>query len=243
MAVSKKVEEKLEVVNGLDLIWESRAVYAEILYCFRECHNVCVGSGLFTKEIILQVDQCAVDFRRMSLDTTTVAKRVSNQWLDVAITFFENIDDIDDPKEMLQLLADQARDLARCFKLIAAWARDLGGRFHKAQDGTVKEADEFKAVFQASQESAENAKAQAEKALKSATKRREEAQDTEEAWMISAISLSWCPVANIVTGIGASVAGSSVTKARELEEKAAKELREAKVKLEKMTSDNERAKV
>ena len=140
MASSNEVQKKVETTNGLDLIWESRALYADILFSFRECHDLCVSSGLFTKEIILQVDQCAVDFRQLSLDTVTVAKRVSNQWLGSATTFFENIDYVDKPEKMLKLLGNQPRELARCFKVIAAWARDLGGRFYEAQGGIIKEA-------------------------------------------------------------------------------------------------------
>ena len=158
MALSKDAQRKLEVTNGLDLIWESRSLYAEILFSFRECHDVCVSSKLFGNDIILQIDQCAVDFRQLSFDTVTIAKRVSNQWLDSAIAFFENIDDVDDPKEMLQLLGSQARELAQCFKLIAAWARNLAARFHAAQDDTIREAKEFKQAFEAAQRQAESVK-------------------------------------------------------------------------------------
>ena len=85
--------------------------------------------------------------------------------MDVAIAFFSNIDDADSPQDMLKLLGDQARELAiaRCFKLIAAWARDLGGWFHQAQDGTIREAEEFKQEFAAAQKRAESVRAQAQK--------------------------------------------------------------------------------
>ena len=65
--------------------------------------------------------------------------------------------------EMLLLLSNQAKELAVCFKLIAAWARDLGGRFHTAQDGTIQEVEEFKDRFQGAQERAEEVKEKAEK--------------------------------------------------------------------------------
>ena len=81
MVLSTPVQEKLEKSTGLDLTWESRSLYAEILFCFRECHDICVQSKLFSDETILAVDQCGVDFRQLSLDTVSVAKRVSNQWL------------------------------------------------------------------------------------------------------------------------------------------------------------------
>ena len=243
MAMSKAVQQKIEETNGLDLIWKSRALYAEILFCFRECHDVCVQSKLFTNDIILQIDQCAVDFRQLSFDTVTIAKRVSNQWLDTAITFFENIDDVDDPKEMLQLLGDQARELAKCFKLIAAWARNLGGRFHEAQDGTIREAEEFKREFEAAVQRAESVKKQAEEKLSKAKKLRQTAQDSEDSWKTASVALSWIPVSFLVTGPGMAIAEKKTAEATQLEARANEELRKSEHELEKRKSQNEKAKV
>ena len=74
MAVSTQAQITVEPTNGLELIWQSHALYADILYSFKECHDLCMNSKLFADDIILQVDQCAVDFRQLSLDTVTVAK-------------------------------------------------------------------------------------------------------------------------------------------------------------------------
>lgn len=241
--MSTTVTKKLEKTNGLDLIWESRALYAEILFAFRECHDLCVSSKLFSDDITLQVDQCAVDFRQMSLDTVTVAKRVSNQWLDTAITFFENIDDVDDPKEMLILLGSQAKELAQCFKVIAAWARDLAGRFHKAQDGTIQEAKEFKEKFEAALQRAEDVEKQVKEEVAKARKAREQAQETESKWNICRIALSWNPIGLAVTSIGSSIAGSATAEANKIEEEAKDRLSEAQRNIEKKSSDNEKAKV
>ena len=246
MAVSKAAQKKLEVMNGLDLIWESRSLYAEILHSFRECHDVVVASGLFTADIILQIDQCGVDFRQLSLDTVTVAERVSNQWLDVAISFFESLADIDDPKEkmeMLLILSNQARELAVCFKLIAAWARDLGGRFHTAQDGTIKEVDEFKERFQAAVERAKEVKEKAEKEYEKYKEKLEEAENSEFAWRTSMISLSWCPISYVVTGPGLAASKKNLATAEELEKESFEKLRQAKEELKKINDENERAKV
>lgn len=227
--------------NGLDLIWESRALYADILFCFRECHDLCVSSQLFTKDIILKVDQCAVDFRQLSLDTVTVAKRVSNQWLDSAIVFFENIDDVDDPREMLKLLGDQAEELARCFKIIAAWARDLGTRFHEAQDCTTKEVEEFAKVFEAAVKRAEETKAQLTEQHATAAKLLREAQESEDKWKTAQTWLAWNPIGLAVTGIGSSVA--SAEKQRTEERNAARRLYESEKELESKRSQMEKAKV
>ncbi len=238
--VSEGVEEGQ---NGLDQIWESRALYADILFSFRECHDLCVQSKLFTKEIILQIDQCAVDFRQLSLDTVSIAKRVSNQWLDSTLTFYENIDDVDDPKEMLILLGNQARDLGYCFKIIAAWARDLSGRFHEAQDGTIKEAEEFKAAFKAASERAKKFQEELDVAHDKAEKRRENAKSVEEKWNTARLAVSWIPIGLVVTSIGCSVAQSKVAEASKLEEEAAERLRKAKEELDKKTSQREKAEV
>ena len=243
MALSKSVQKKLEVKDGLDLIWESRSLYAEILFCFRECHDICVQSKLFTDVTILAVDQCAVDFRQLSFDTVSIAKRVSNQWLDVAITFFENIDDADNPEEMLKLLGDQARELAQCFKLIAAWARDLGGRFHKAQDGTIKEAEEFKREFAAAVERANTVREQAQENLNKSEKLRQKAQETEDAWKISRVSLAWFPISFLVTGPGTAAAEKETAEASRLEAKAKEELRRCEQELAEKTSQKEKAEV
>lgn len=245
MALSKAAQKKIESTNGLDLIWESRILYAEILYCFRECHDVCIKSGLFTKDVILQVDQCALDFRQMSLDTVTVAKRVSNQWLDSAITFFENIGDFEksDRVEMLQLLGGQARELAKCFKVIAAWARDLAGRFHQAQDGTIKEVEEFTKVFEAAVQRAKEVKEQISRELDRAAKIRQEAEETENKWKTAQVAVSWFPVGALVTGIGSAVAEKKTAAASELEREAAAKLRKSEQELNEKRSQQEKAQV
>ena len=237
--LSKKLEEK----TGLELIWESRTLFYEILFCFRECHDICVKSELFTDETILAVGQCADDFRQLSMDTVSIAKRVSNQWLNAAIDFFENIDDVDNPQEMLKLLGDQARELAQCFKLIAAWARDLGGRFHKAHDGTIKEAKEFELEFEAAVERAESVKKQAEENLDKAKKLHKEAQQTEDMWKTWKIALAWIPISFIVTVPGTAAAEKETAEASKLEAKSSKRLRESEQEMDERMSENKKAKV
>jgi hypothetical protein len=138
MALSKPVQNK-EVTTKLDSLFESIPVLTDILFSFREFHDLCVRSRHLPDHIVIKVDQCAVDFRQMSLNTVTVSKRVSNQWLDSAIALFENIEQHENPCELLQLLADQARELSQCFRIIAAWARDLEKKLHAAQDLTIRQ--------------------------------------------------------------------------------------------------------
>lgn len=232
-----------ETNEGLDFIWESRTLYADILYSFRECHDVCLHSELFTKGIILKIDQCAVDFRQLSFDTVTIAKSVSNQWLDVAITFFENIDDADDPKEMLKLLGDQAREIAQCFKLIAAWAGNIAGRFHEAQDGIIKEA---KQAYEAAQKEAEYIQQVAKEEYARAERLRN-AEHSEGEWKTAQAFLSWIPlvsqVSQMMTAPGVALAKERVAKASELEAEARDKLRKTDQELQQKRSQNKKAQV
>ena len=242
MATSKELSKKSEL-TGLEYIWASRAQYADILFCFRECHDLCVNSGLFKKDTILAIDQCAVDFRQLSLDTVTVAKRVSTQWLDVAIAFFKNIDDAEDPAEMLKLLSGQAKELAKCFKAIAAWARDLCGRLHQAQDGTIQEAEEFKQKFQAAEQRAKMLNEEMDESFKKAEKKRKDAKGVEDTWRTCQIWLSWNPVGLLVTSIGANVAENATIEAKELADKAHEKLGKSEAELKQKKDQNDRAKV
>ena len=81
MALSTPVQEKLEKSTGLDLIWESRSLYAEILFCFRECHDICVHSKLFSDETILAVDQCGARGPQLRI-FVDVIRNLFESWLD-----------------------------------------------------------------------------------------------------------------------------------------------------------------
>lgn len=239
MAMSGAVKSK----EGTDLIGNMQELCTDILSSFRECHHVCLQSKLFTKDVILKIDQCAIDFRRLSFSTVTIAQRVSNQWLDVAITFFENIDEADDPKEVLKLLGDQAKEIAQCFKVVAAWARYLAGRFYAAHDGTIQEAKVFKQVFKAAQEKAEHTKQLASEVVSKATKVRQEAKEVEDAWQSAHDILGWVPIIGLVTYVGTTTAGRKTVLASQVEEKALHKLHESEQELSQKTSQNDKARV
>ena len=238
-----EVRDKIQAKNGLDLIWESRLIFAEILFCFRECHDLCVESGLFGHDVILKVDQCAVDFRRLSLDSVSVAKRVSNQWLDTALATFENIESEKNPKAMLELLGKQAKELSRCFKVFAAWARDLALRFHKAQDGTIKEAEEFKKYFAKAYEDAQAECERLQSEFQRASEIREKSDEAKSSLTSQRMQVTFNPVKYFVSRVGSSMADSRSVEANRLEREANDALREAKENLQQKTTDNKKAKV
>lgn len=228
-----------------DLVWESvQCLHSEILSCFRECHDLCVSSGLFSNDLVLQVDQSAVDFRQLSLDTVTVVRRVSGQLLEAAITFFRNFgcDGAYNSAEMLRLRT-QAREVATGFKAIAAWSRDLSGRFHGVQKATNEEAKEFKRRCQIAQENADRDTDRKKESYDRAATLREEAEEEEEKWRDANRALFWVPIANIVTGIGTSVSASKTAEAERLEQGAEEKLRISMRELKMRTLENEKAKV
>ena len=142
MAVSKpKITVEISKDDGLEGFCKLQSLYASILYSFRECHDHCVSSKLLSEEIIRQIDQCAVNFRQLSVDTVTVAKRFSNQFLNLAILFYGDMDSDDNPKKTLRLLSDQARELVNCFKIISQWAAKLCGIFYEVRGDTITEAN------------------------------------------------------------------------------------------------------
>ena len=245
MALSKP-ETTVEISNeddGLEGICKSQSLYASILYSFRECHDLCVSSKLFSEEIIHRIDQCAVNFRQLSMDTVTVAKRVSNQWLNTTILFYRNIDSVKDPKKILLLLSGQARDLAKCFKVIAQWATKLCSKFHKAQNDTIEEAEEFKKKFTAAESQAESAKKIAEDELDSAKSLYSGAKETADKWKTAQVATSWIPIGFIVTSIGSSVAERKRLEASKLERQASERLHEAEEELKKRKSEKDKAEV
>jgi hypothetical protein len=230
MALSK------ENTNGLDLLWESQAMFAEILASFRECHELLVGSKLFSEGAILQMDECAIDFRQMVLDTVVVAKQVSEKFLTMAMTFFENFIKVDDPKPKLILLGKQAKELGRCFNVIAAWIRDMAGRFRDAQTTTIGQEKRFLQKFQDALDRAKSVEQQLEKEYEREKRKREEIQRVVQR---KSIALAWIPIAGILAG---SEMREAVERAANLEMVANMRLHEAMKELDMRTVENEKAK-
>ena len=182
MATSMDVP-KLEVSQQLDRMSEWQEKCGEILSSFREFRYLCKKSGLFTEDTIMQVDKCAVDFRQLCFEIVTVTKQVSDVWLETAINLSESIDKFAKPKEILIVLTDKARDLAKCFKIVATWAKDLAGRLHLA----VKEAERFKKVFKDAAARSMTTKDKAEKDYCLAKEDYQKTQHQEHSWIPSGL--------------------------------------------------------
>ena len=243
MACCKETTKQTEITNGLDLLYQSKELYAETLFKFRECHDLCISSGLFRKEILLQIAQCALHFHQMCNNTGNIARTVSHQWLDSSISFFENISRVRKPKETLSLLGRQAKEIGQCFKIIALWTRDIAAKFHDALNNTMREAEECKRRCHDAELRAEEVRSQLRKQRESKRAIRKKAEDTEEAWKIARIATIWVPVSLFVTQVGCSIAENRRKKASEIEKKTTVELNAAEAELRKKTIDKQRIEV
>jgi hypothetical protein len=241
MSLSTQQPGKDEQKNGLEILWELRVVFADIMHSFRECHDLCIRSGLFSEEAILKIDECALEFRHLTHSAGIIAKQVSNQWLSSTISFFENIDDYNDPKAMLVRLGTQAKELARCFQVIAAWARDLAGRFHDAQRSTSEESAGFTDRFEQAVQSASTTKSQLEEDLRKARVYREGVEDTRDDLRTTTLALIWFPFASIATGSGWAAIQHKLEDAREMEDETYRKLQNAQTDLEQKISQKEKA--
>ena len=239
------VEVKNESLTGLELIVQSRALFADLMLKFRECHDLCKESRLFTPEVMLEIDTCAVTFRKLCLDTVTVARLISDQWLEATIMFFKNITRMDKEglKGMLHMLGGQAKEIGTLFKVIAAWARHLARKFHETQEDTIKEAEEFKDKFAEAKQAAEKVRDQVKKQRDKMKKTYENAESVESGWQTAQVCLCWVPIVSSITSFGASAAAKSAEKAKELNDEANRKLDAAMKEFRKREKQSDKAKV
>ena len=231
--------------NVVQLIKNSGALFAETLHQFRVCHDLLVASGLFSKEEILDMDQCAIVFRDLGLKTTTLANVTSSQWLDTVVLYYENLKDFSasESKQMQGQLTKQAGDLTKAFLVISAWANHLSKQFHKTGTDAIKESEEIEKRFEAALSKANEIQQAAEEQAKKATKAYEDAEAAAKKHHITNFSIH--PAASTKLEIGHKVIDHKdpVSEAHKLKEIADEKLQEANQKLKGAKTNEEKAKV
>ena len=134
--------------DSMELFKTCPKVFQEVLVQFRVCHDVCVYASkeMLAPGTLNKVDQCAVDFRHMSIQTASLADKMSSIWCKTCLLFFKNLEKINMARVdvMVKRISSQAKDLSVGFKTIGKWCRELAGRFHEAQKLATKNT----AVFQ-----------------------------------------------------------------------------------------------
>ena len=234
--IEKALPSEMEVSMGLS---------RDIMYKFKECHDLCEKSGLFSSQVTLKVDSCAVGFRQMCVKTVAVAEVFSYQWVDSTIKFYRSVrsGSRSNAEKTVVLLGKQAKEISKMFQIIADWARDLSRQFYEVQDDIRDEADEFTERCEEAVEDAETARTYRARQRNRAAYLRREAQNTEGNWKTAQAALFWNPIGLIVTSIGSAVATDKTDEARRLENEAEDKLRVAERNLSRRETDEERAKV
>ena len=228
--------------QGLDILKESPAFYSGVLCKLRQCHDLCVYSGvpILSREVQSEIEQSSVDFRHVCIQTATLAERVGSNWCATCILFFSNLDKIKgDPSKILDRISKQAGELSEGFKLIAEWVRLLAGRFHDCGKlaGKDKEIymDKVEKALEENKEAKKKADAERQKALAAV----DEARDSATRWGIAAM----IPVVNIIALPVAVMRSGNVQDAREDNRRAEEALSAAMKSLKLAESQLDKAKV
>lgn len=228
--------------DGLSLLEKSPQIYGDAFRQFRVCHDLCVytNNKLLDAKMRDKIDQCAVDFRHISLQSTTLSEQVSSVWCRTCILFFDNLSKIrGDPSKILKKISAQAKDLSGGFSGIAGWCRDLAGKFDDAQTLAKKKSQEYTKSMEKAKEEAEKAMKALRTELKEAAAEAEKKRRRADRWLIAAV----IPVVNLVAGVGALITATSASNAEKLRRETDTLCDVARTKLEKATSNSERAKV
>lgn len=235
----------------MEAIKDAGALFAESLHQFRVCHDLLQASKLFSDQEIQEMDKCAISFRELGLTTCTLARVSSDQFLDSAILYYENLEYFSESESeaTTKLLIGQAGDLNRAYQVISIWATNLSEQFHKTGTGAIKESEEMVARFQAALEKAlEIKQAAEEQARKSSKVCKDTSKDTDED--MGEASAKKRPSAKAASKSKAMVAMDVGHKVKEpvcekhhLKELGDQKLREASAKLEQAKSNESKAKV
>ena len=184
--------------GDLNILKKVQALHVDAVSSFQECHNLCVSSKLFSHDTMKQVDQCAYDFRQLSLSSITVSEKVSG-WMSQTITFFRYINSEANPKQKYIEISRQAKDIAKGFKVIAAWGRGAGvcEKLHEMQGCLKEEVDEFQQEFEAAEREAEYAEERKKEKYRQAERIRADAEATERKWKIALAATWWNPIGRV----------------------------------------------
>jgi len=224
--------------GGLELFKNSPAAFQQVLIQFRVCHDLCyfASSEILEPDTVNKIDQCAIDFRHMAMQTATLADRISSLWCKTCLLFFRNIDKVTNYDKVLMRISDQAKDLSLGFKTIAKWCRELAGKFHDAQKLAASNSEEFQKAVDFAEEEADRLVRELKSKLNDleieAKQKWEEADKLRNRSSYFIIGIFWSKAAS-VSNKQARNAEESVRDAEKKSEEAKRQLQQAQNKQEK----------
>lgn len=227
--------------DSMELFRISPAVFQQVLIRFRVCHDLCLYTSkeLLKPDTLTKIDQCAVDFRHMSIQTATLADRISSLWCKTCLLFFKNIDKVTNADKILNRISTQAKELSVGFKSIAKWCRELAGRFHEAQKLAQENSDEFQKMIDDAEKEANRLAVELESKLSSLETSAREKRGSVN----TLIALTAIPLVGTFFGVAAIIKNEDAKSAEESVRSASKQSEEAKQKLLEATNRKDQAKV
>ena len=230
------------VENGLALLERAPEVFGEALYELRLCHDLLTQSGnkVVDKEFQMKIDQCAVDLRHMSVQTTSISDQVASVWCRTCLLFFENMSQLkEEPAKFLRIITEQARDLSKGFKDVGNWCREIAGRIHHTSVLEENKSEEYCYSMARAKKEADDRMRKLADNLDNAKADAKRQQKVADWWMMAAT----IPVVRFLVESKATLAAECAFDAAAIERNTKKKCEEAKQQLQKARSDNDKAKV
>ena len=142
MAVSKLNSGSIDIaeenLDGLESLRRSLKYFKDGLIQFRVCHDLCLTSDLLDSEANYNLDQCAIDFRQLSICVASLAEKIASLWCKTCALFYKNFDKITgNPKKVLENIAQQAEELKKGFEHLKDRAGRLADKFSSIQCYTL----------------------------------------------------------------------------------------------------------
>ena len=227
--------------DSLELFKMAPDAFRQVLMQFRVCHDLCVYTSrdILSPSTLIKVDQCAVDFRHMSIQTATLADRVSSLWCKTCLLFFKNIDRVTNADKILMRISSQAKDLSDGFKTIGKWCRELAGRFHEAQQLATENSKEFQEKVDRVEENADRRMAELIFELDKMKRIAKQKRNDRDALAVCTL----IPLFGIFFGVAAIITNGEARSAEENEREARIKSEEAKHALSEAKNKKEKAQV
>jgi len=221
-----------------ELFKNSPAVYQQVLMQFIMCRDSCLNtsSEILKSDTLIKIDQCAIDFRHMAMQTVTLADSWAALWCKTCLLFFRNIDNVTNYDKVLAQISNQTRDLSLGFKVIGQWCRELAGRIHEAKSLSACDINEFQEINDLAEKQADWLVRELQSKLNNleiiARQKRSEADRQSEHAAYPVMGILWTGAA-LVSNEQLRNAEESVRYAEQKSDQAKQQLEQAKNKQEK----------
>jgi len=165
MAFSKPVSTSVVLANadsdGFTMLRESLHYFRAALCQFRVCHDLCATSNLLHEESVMNLDQCATEFRSLSTTVATLAEKIGSVWCRTCLLFYRNIEKVKgNPADVLRKISTQSKELSDGFKEVVSRSAMLAEKFGavEARKKTTQQeiTRQFEAAKQQLKEQGEN---------------------------------------------------------------------------------------